>query len=137
MEVLALTISVSGRVVPRSQGQTAQLQSSLPPLLQSEASPSPLLLLVLTDVLDVLTGDACATSLPPTAHLLFFFSFILFIFIFGCFGSLLLCAGFSLVAASRGYSSLQCVDFSWRWLLLLQSTGSRLTGFSSCGTRAQ
>ena len=57
--------------------------------------------------------------------------------------------GLSLVAASRSYSSLQCVvasggcsslqcmDFSLRWpLLLLQSTGSRCLGFSGCGTQA-
>ena len=44
--------------------------------------------------------------------------------------------GLSLVAASRGYSSLQCMGFSLRWLLLLRSTGSRCTGFSSCGSRA-
>ena len=43
--------------------------------------------------------------------------------------------GLSLVAASGGYSSLRCVGFSLRWLLLLQSTGSRHAGFSSCGTR--
>ena len=36
--------------------------------------------------------------------------------------------GLSLVAASGGYSSLQCAGFSLRWLLLLQSTGSRHTG---------
>ena len=45
--------------------------------------------------------------------------------------------GFSLVAASGGYSSLRCGGFSLRWLLLLRSTGSRRAGFSSCGTRAQ
>ena len=45
--------------------------------------------------------------------------------------------GLSLVAASGGYSSLLCAGFSSWWLLLLQSTGSRLTGFSSCSTRAQ
>ena len=43
----------------------------------------------------------------------------------------------SLVAASRGYSSLWCTGFSLRWLLLLRSIGSRSTGFSSCGTRSQ
>ena len=43
----------------------------------------------------------------------------------------------SLVVASGGYSSLQCTDFSLRWLLLLRSTGSRHAGFSSCGTWAQ
>ena len=43
----------------------------------------------------------------------------------------------SLVAVSRGYSSLWSMGFSLPWLLLLQSTGSRCTGFSSCGARAQ
>ena len=43
-----------------------------------------------------------------------------FFFFFGCIGSLLWCTGFSL----------------W-WLLLLQSTGCRSAGFSSCGTWAQ
>ena len=42
----------------------------------------------------------------------------------------------SLVAASGGYSSLQCAGFSLRWLLLLWSMGSRCTGFSSFGSRA-
>ena len=58
------------------------------------------------------------------------------LFIFGCTSSSLLHAGFSLVAASWGYSSLWCVGLSL-WLLLLQSTGSRRTGFSSCGMWAQ
>ena len=44
--------------------------------------------------------------------------------------------GLSLVAASRGYSSLWCTGFSMRWLLLLRSMGSRRTGFSSCGMQA-
>ena len=60
------------------------------------------------------------------------YAFILFflnLLIFGCIGSSFLHAGFSLVAVSLGYSSLQ-------WLLLLQSTGSRRTGFSSCGSWA-
>ena len=45
--------------------------------------------------------------------------------------------GLSLVAVSGGYSSLRCTGFSLQWLLLLWSTGSRRTGFSSCGTWAQ
>ena len=61
----------------------------------------------------------------------------IYLFIFACVGSLLLRAGFSLVAASGGYFSLRRAGFSLRWLLLLQSTGSRHTGFSSCGTQAQ
>ena len=44
--------------------------------------------------------------------------------------------GLPLVAASGGYSSLQHVGFSLQWLLLLQSTGSRHVGFSSCGSWA-
>ena len=44
--------------------------------------------------------------------------------------------GLSLVAASGGFSSLWCVGFSLRWLLLLWSTGSRRAGFCSCGARA-
>ena len=52
---------------------------------------------------------------------LFIFYFLkIYLFIFGCVGSSLLCAGFSL-----------------RWLLLLRSTGSRCVGFSSCGSWAQ
>ena len=67
-----------------------------------------------------------------------FNTFIYFIyFIFGCFGSLLLLRGLSLVAASGGYSSLQCAGFSLQWLLLLQSTDSRRVGFSSCDMRPQ
>ena len=53
--------------------------------------------------------------------------------------------GLSLVAESRGYSSLQCAGFSLWWLLLLRSTGSRArslqqlryAGFSSGGVWAQ
>ena len=63
------------------------------------------------------------------------FFFKLIYFIFGCVGSSLLRAGFSLVVVSGGYSLLRCAGFSLRWLLLLQSTGSRCIGFSSCGLR--
>ena len=45
--------------------------------------------------------------------------------------------GLSLGAVNRGYSSLRCTGFSLRRLLLLQSTGSRHAGFSSCGMQAQ
>ena len=44
--------------------------------------------------------------------------------------------GLSLLVASGGYSSLWCTGFSLWWLLLLQSTGSRHAGFTSCGTQA-
>ena len=74
-----------------------------------------------------------------------FFFFLIYLFIYwlcwvfvAVLGlSLVAALGLSLVAASGGYSSLRCADFSLRWLLLLQSTGSKRTGFSSCGTWAQ
>ena len=40
-------------------------------------------------------------------------------------------AGFSVVAMSGDYSSLQRAGFSLPWLLLFQSLGSRRSGFSS------
>ena len=45
--------------------------------------------------------------------------------------------GIHLVAVSEGYSWLQRMGFSLPWLLLLQSTGSRQSGFSSCRTCIQ
>ena len=62
--------------------------------------------------------------------------FILFIYFRLCW-VFVAAHGLSLVAVSGGYSSLQCVGFSLRWLLLLWSPGSRCADFSSCGTRAQ
>ena len=43
---------------------------------------------------------------------------------------------FSSCSKVGDYSSLRCTGFSLHWLLLLQSTGSRCIGFSSCGTQA-
>ena len=69
--------------------------------------------------------------------ILFYFKFIYFIYIYFWLHWVFIAAcGLSLVAVSGGYSLLQCVGFSLRWLLLLWSTGSRRTGFSSCGARA-
>ena len=97
------------------------------------------------------------SPLPPGSHKFVFYicdsisvflknKFIylfIYLFIYGCVGSLLLCAGFSLVAAIGGYSLLRCVGFSLQWLLLLRSMGSRhvgsvvvACGLSSCGSRA-
>ena len=77
----------------------------------------------------------CSAATHQRKFLFFFYKFILFLF--GCIGFSLPRAGFSLVAASGGYSSLWCAGFSLRWLLLLWSTGSRCVGFSSCGSWAQ
>ena len=57
-------------------------------------------------------------------------------FKFGCADPLLLCVGFSLVAASGGYSLVAMC----RLLIVvapLWSMGSRGAGFSSCGVWAQ
>ena len=55
--------------------------------------------------------------------------------IFACAGSSLLCAGFSLVAMSGGYSSWLCAGFSLRWLPLWNA-GSRALRLSNCDTWA-
>ena len=59
-----------------------------------------------------------------------------FVFIYGCFGSSWLHKFFSLVAVSRGYSLVMVCGLLLQGLLLLCSTGSRYTGFSSRGSRA-
>ena len=84
----------------------------------------------------VLVGGGRGYGVGEVMRKLAFFLKLINLFIFGCVGSSLLRTGFSLVVASRGYSSLRCVGFSSRWLLLLRSTGSRHVGFSSCGTWA-
>ena len=65
----------------------------------------------------------------------FLFCFVLkimylfiYLFIFGCVGSLFLCEGFSLVAASGGHSSSRCATLSLSRPLFLRSTGSRHAG---------
>ena len=71
----------------------------------------------------------------PHHFLFFFFDFINFLIYFWLHWVFVAMRGLSLVAASGGYFSLQCVGFSLRWLLLLWSMGFRCVGFSSCGSR--
>ena len=59
-------------------------------------------------------------------YFIFLINLFIYLFIFGCFAACRL----SLVAASRGYSLLQCMGFSLRW----RSMGSRRVVFSSYGT---
>ena len=65
---------------------------------------------------------------------LFIYLFYLFLAALGfhCWVFVAACR-LSLVVASGGFSSLWCMDFSLRWLLLFQSWGSRRVGSSSCG----
>ena len=74
-----------------------------------------------------------------TIYTYYFLKFIYFIFIYYFWLHWVFVGvhGLSLVAASGGYSSLRCAGFSLQQFLLLRSTGSRCTCFSSCGTRAQ
>ena len=77
------------------------------------------------------------TSFNARALLFFFINlFILFIY-FWLRWVFIAAGGLSLVVASRDHSSLRCVGFSLRGLLLLQSMGSRRAGLSSCGSQAQ
>ena len=60
--------------------------------------------------------------------ILFFLKLFIYLFIYGCVGSLFLCEGFSLVAASGGHSSSRCAGLSLLRPLSLRSTGSRCAG---------
>ena len=76
-------------------------------------------------------------ALPLGWSVLFFFKLINLFIYFWLRWVFVAARGLSLVAASGGYSSLQCAGFLLQWLLLLRSMGSRHAGFSSCGTWAQ
>ena len=73
---------------------------------------------------------ACIFIIVISSSCIFFIN--LFIYFWLCWVFVAACR-LSLVVASRGYPSLQCVGFSLRWLLLLRSMGSRCKSFSSCG----
>ena len=61
--------------------------------------------------------------------------FLIFIYLFMAMLGLA-ASGFSLVAASRGCSSLRCSGYSLQWLLLW-SMDSRMLRLSNCGSQAQ
>ena len=67
---------------------------------------------------------------------IYFNLFILFIYFWLCC-VFVATRRLSLVVVSGGHSSLRCMGLSLQWPLPLRSTGSRHSGFSSCGTRAQ
>ena len=72
--------------------------------------------------------------LREQANISFFKKKFIYLWLLWVFGA---ARRLSLAAASGGYSSLRCVGFSLRWLLLLWSMSSRSAGFSSCASRAQ
>ena len=77
-------------------------------------------------------GKPCLWFLKPLSCLWIFFKFIYFWLLWVFVAARRL----SLVEAGGGYS-LWCSGFLLRWLLLLQSTGSRHVGFSICDTWVQ
>ena len=83
------------------------------------------------------TEDSIQVSAPSLASSLFLFSKDLILFYFWLHWFFVAAHKLSLVVASGCYSSLQCLGFSSWWLLLLQNTGSRRVGLSSCGAQAQ
>ena len=77
-------------------------------------------------------------SSPLSVHFFFFFNEFIYLFIYLWLHWVFIAAlGLSLVVASGGYSSVAVRGLLIAWLLLLQSTGSRRAGFSSCGMWAQ
>ena len=83
-----------------------------------------------------LSQDIEYSSLCCTVGPYLFIYFKVYLFYFWLCWVLIAARGLSLVEVSGGYSLLRCAGFSLQWLLLLQSTGSRCVGFSSCGTQA-
>ena len=73
----------------------------------------------------------CCITLTDIGFGFFFFFNFVYLF-FGCVGSLLLHAGF--LCLRRAGATLHCFSL---WWLLLVSTGSRCTGFSSWGAQPQ
>ena len=88
--------------------------------------------------LSLKTEHPCWTSLVFLTKWCFFtLSFFFFFFSFGCAGSLLLHAGFSLVVARGASLQLPWALCSLWWLLLLGAQALGHMGFNNCGSQAQ
>ena len=75
-------------------------------------------------------------SLAGVAYFFSFFFFFNYLINFRLRCVFVAACSLSLDAASGGCCSLRSTGFSLRWLLLLQSMGSRCAGFSSCGSQS-
>ena len=94
-----------------------------------------LLIIKLCNIFRILFLLMVITS--QTIYLLFFFFNLFHLFYFWLCWVFVAACRISLVVASGGHSSLQCMGPSLWWLLLLQRTGSRRVSLSSRGTWAQ
>ena len=78
---------------------------------------------------DICTVNSFGRERFPLLFLISFYSILKFLFIYFWLHWVFIAAhGLSLVASSKGYSSLWCVGYSLLWLLLSRSTGSRYAG---------
>ena len=84
-------------------------------------------------------SSSCSISCDHWCCQSFFFfnKFIYFIYLFLAALGLHCCARAFSSCGKRGLLFVAVRGFSLWWLLLLQSTGSRCTGFSSCGSQPQ
>ena len=85
----------------------------------------------------VLIYISCLFSLGLFVFLFLTFRNLLYVFLINLFYFIYFWLHWVFVAARRLSLVVRSGGFSLRWLLLLQSTGSRRAGFSSCGTWAQ
>ena len=77
------------------------------------------------------TKSFCVLCAEPS------FNFLNYLLIYWLCWVFTAACGLSLLTVRGSHSSLWGAGFSPQWLLLSRSTGSGLTGFSSCGTQAQ
>ena len=112
-------------------------RTSLAPPCQINPSHMTIIVIIITIVIIILLMVISGPGTTLGVLFCFFNLFIYFMYLFLLCWVFVAACGLSLVAVSGGYSSLQCAGFLLRWLLLLQSTGSRRVGFSSCSMWAQ
>ena len=124
--------------LPRYPPRSLPLHLHLCSFVASLERPLLVILCILVPIPFPTSQALPCNSVVLTSLFCFFLRFIyLFILFFWLCWVFVAARRLSLVATSRSYSSLWCVGFSLLWLLLLQSTGSRRAGFSSCGSWAQ